>query len=197
MKNKSIPYDKYFDEMELTKKQKKKRKEFARKMERAVLFIFSLINIMREHGRIQRDYVIWQLSQRYKDVVKDYMEPDKHIEDYVNEFSQEIVDTTLNNLADDYYTSEDRAIFISENEANTTLNYQEHIEAIESGMTKKQWITEKDERVRPTHRQVDNFIIPIDRPFVVGDSLMMFPKDRSLGATADEVVNCRCTVKYL
>lgn len=33
--------------------------------------------------------------------------------------------------------------------------------------------------------------------FLVGTSMMMFPKDDSLGASAKEIINCRCSVKYI
>lgn len=55
----------------------------------------------------------------------------------------------------------------------------------------------KDQRVRKTHREVDGETIPIDEVFLVGESLMRFPKDTSLGASAEEIVNCRCVVKYI
>ena len=55
----------------------------------------------------------------------------------------------------------------------------------------------KDKRVRETHREVDDVVLPISDPFEVGDYLMMFPKDTTFGAGPEEIVNCRCSVKYL
>ena len=87
-------------------------------------------------------------------------------------------------------------MFIAENEANTDMNYLEYVKAVNDGKTKKKWIDMKDKRERKTHLKVGSMTIPIERPFPVGDSLMQFPKDFSLGADAKEIVNCRCSIQY-
>lgn len=53
-----------------------------------------------------------------------------------------------------------------------------------------------DRRVRHTHEMVDGETIGIYDAFEVGDALMMFPKDDSLGAGQEEIANCRCVVEY-
>lgn len=52
----SIPYDEYFDEMDLTDKEKEKRKRFSKEFEDVMLFIFSLFSVMRQYGRINKQY---------------------------------------------------------------------------------------------------------------------------------------------
>jgi len=99
--------------------------------------------------------------------------------------------------ADSWYVSLDRAKFNAENEANTVLNRSDYLNAKEAGYSRKRWVTEADERVRPTHRIVHGATIPIDGIFVVGDSLMRYPKDVSLGASIDEIANCRCGLIYV
>lgn len=182
--------------MNLSKEQKKKRKAFAKKMEKAMLFIFSLISVMREYNRLREDAIIERMKERYRDVVKDYMDIDKYVDDYITEFSEDVVKTTLKYPDDEYYLSEDRAILISENEANTSLNYQEYIQEVKTGKKYKRWVTENDEKVRETHKRVHNEVIPIQEAFLVGNSLMLFPKDTSFGASGEETVNCRCTIQY-
>lgn len=193
---KSIPYDEYFDEMNLTKDQKRKRKEFAQKMEKTILFIFSLFMIMREYNRFNEERIIERLKEQYRDVAKDYVDIDRRFELYIDEISRDIIEATINNPNDEYYLSEDRAILISENEANTSLNYQEYSQAIKYGKIYKRWITENDSRVRETHKELHRKVMPIDDTFLVGNSLMLFPKDTSLGASSEEIVNCRCTIEY-
>lgn len=60
----------------------------------------------------------------------------------------------------------------------------------------KEWIASAGGRTRDTHRTADitygNNPIPVNEPYIVGGSRMMFPSDTQLGATAKEVVNCRC-----
>lgn len=72
----------------------------------------------------------------------------------------------------------------------------EYDDAVNSGFTTKTWITEGDSKVRGSHVEVDMMQIPIDEPFFVGDSQMMFCRDDSLGASAREICNCRCTTYY-
>lgn len=62
----------------------------------------------------------------------------------------------------------------------------------------KSWQDVGDRRVRPTHKSatINNQHILINMPFVVGESLMMFPTDTSLGAQAKEILRCRCSAIY-
>lgn len=63
--------------------------------------------------------------------------------------------------------------------------------------TVKEWRTVGDRRVRDSHRQANGQRQRIDQPFVVQGQLLMHPGDRSLGATADNVANCRCSAIYV
>ncbi len=60
----------------------------------------------------------------------------------------------------------------------------------------KEWIATDGGGTRDTHRSADarygNEPIPVNEPYIVGGSRMMFPSDTQLGASAKEVVNCRC-----
>lgn len=69
--------------------------------------------------------------------------------------------------------------------------------ALGNKKTKKRWKTFGDSKVRPTHKDAAGQIVPIGEPFTVGGYKLMFPCDSSLGAGAEEIVNCRCTVQYL
>jgi F like protein len=57
----------------------------------------------------------------------------------------------------------------------------------------KTWVSQDDSRVRPTHQVADAQTVPLTGAFRVGDSLMLYPGDPA--APADEVVNCRCSMK--
>lgn len=60
---------------------------------------------------------------------------------------------------------------------------------------KKRWIATTDGRVREDHLAMNGVEINEDEPFVLpnGDKLM-FPGDISLGASPENVINCRCTM---
>lgn len=190
---------KYFEDMDITQSGKDKRIDFSTKMYDIMLFVFALVKSMQESGYIDEQYIILQLTNRYFELIDDFSMQSQYIQDYVGIFARQTVDVTLEHLQDidGYFMSNERALIIAVNEANTIFNYSDYDNAMNNGFTKKQWITEKDDKVRITHVEVDDSIVDINEPFVVGDSLLMFPKDTSLGASAEEIVNCRCSVKYL
>lgn len=61
---------------------------------------------------------------------------------------------------------------------------------------KKIWLATMDNRTRETHAVADGQEVGIDDSFIVGGEKLKFPGDISEGATADEIINCRCTVIY-
>lgn len=113
------------------------------------------------------------------------------------DISYQIIESVQNNPDDPFYVAPDRAKYLAENEANTSLNHQDFVDAIAAGKTRKKWVDIRDDRERPDHRKVGGTIKPITEPFLVGDSIMDYPKDTSYGASANQIVNCRCTIKYI
>lgn len=192
--SKILPIEQYFDEMELPKGEKEERKEFAESMVDIMLFIFAFFSIMKEYGYMNKQYVISQLQVKYSEVILRYMNIDDEIEKYIQEFSEKIIDTTSKHSDEEFYLSDDRAVLVSVNESNSILGYKQLQEAKRKGYTKKTWITERDRKVRKTHREVDRMTIPLDDYFLVGNSLMAYPHD--LSAEEKETANCRCTLSY-
>lgn len=195
-KSRAIPYEQYFGEMELTEEQKEERIKASKRIEDMMLFLFSLLSVMKEYSYENLEFVVSQVKNQYSDVLSVSMEMDEYLNGYVNDFSEQIVETTQNHMDDEWYLSDDRAMFVAENEANTTFNYLEYKKAIESGKKKKRWITMRDRHVRHTHQLVEGKTIGINDVFLVGDSEMFYPKDTTFGASAREIVNCRCSIKY-
>lgn len=60
----------------------------------------------------------------------------------------------------------------------------------------KTWWTVRDNKVRESHQAVHGTTVPYREPFNVGSSQMMRPGDDSLGAGAEEIINCRCSVLF-
>lgn len=195
--SRSVPFDIYFGEMDITEEQKEKRIAVAEELDELMLFLFALIAAMLETDSLDRDYILIQVNQRYLQIAGKYVDVDKYVEDYIKRFSDTFIQTTFDRIDDLWYLSADRASFIAENESETTWNYEEYKKAIKSGKTKKKWDDVRDSKERKTHREVGGTIIPIEDTFVVGNSLMRYPKDDSLGADAKEIINCRCTIKYI
>ncbi len=56
----------------------------------------------------------------------------------------------------------------------------------------KEWLTARDEKVRPEHIAADGQIVKIDEMFTVGGEVLKFPGDPN--GSPGNIVNCRCTV---
>lgn len=187
----SIDYDTYFGEMDLSEEEKEERKELAREFE--VLFLFLLM----AYQKSQSEKMKAVLQEKYKTIAMAFIGTDKetsYIADYSKQIIDEVIRVTNENIDDPYYTSWDRAMAISENEANAIGNYRQQMEAVKSGKKYKTWITINDKKVRHTHREIDSLKIPIFEAFQVGDSKMMFPKDSN--GEAKEIIGCRCVLEY-
>lgn len=187
----SIPYEEYFREMNLTEEEKKKRIELAKRFE--LLFLFLFLGYKKDQSADLKTV----LQCKYKEIATEFIDKEKpttYIEEYSKQIVDEVIKATNDNIKDPYYTSDDRAMYIAENEANAIANYKQQIEAVKSGKKYKTWLTMNDKKVRHTHQEIDSLKIPIFEAFQVGDSKMMFPKD-SIGS-AEETINCRCILEY-
>ncbi len=193
----SEPYEDYFDKMSISDKQKKLRMAFSEKMEEVILFVMSLVIAMQEQEQIDKQYIKDKLRDEYILIATEFkISVDDYTKTYIDTFADKVVETTIKRANENYYLSKDRAVLIAECEANTAINYQNYVDALKSGKKYKTWIDIKDNRERETHKEVGGTTIPINDTFAVGGSLMLFPKDTSLGASSSEIVNCRCSVKY-
>lgn len=59
----------------------------------------------------------------------------------------------------------------------------------------KQWVCAMTQNSRKAHKKANGQIVPLDEPFIVGGEKLMHPGDSSMGASAENVINCRCTMK--
>lgn len=205
-KRRSMPYDVFFGEMELEDDEKERRILVAEKLEPIYLFILALM-ATQKNGEIDSDLIKKTVRERVIEIVvevygdsegniTDSLADNEELKNLIDKATQEIIDSTKENRDDAYTFSEDRAIAITENETNRATNYYVLDEALENGFQYKEWVSKRDLRVRDTHILVDGTRIAIDAPFEVGESLMMFPLDNSMGASAEEIVNCRCALKF-
>lgn len=197
-KSNILSIDEYFDGIEnLTDEEREKRKKFSLEMEDILLFIFSLFLTMKDFNYINQEYIEVQLQTKYLSLVKKYgVDIDFEVSEYIKQFSQETVEVTLRNGDTQFFTSDDRAVLIAENESQNTFNRQDYIDAVKSGKTKKQWMDIRDNRERKTHREVGGTILPIEEYFLVGDSLLLYPHDYSMNPEVKETANCRCSIRY-
>lgn len=65
------------------------------------------------------------------------------------------------------------------------------------GVTHAQWLSRRDERVRPTHVRADGQVRQLGENFRVGVHELEYPGDPSgLPGTASEVMGCRCSLVW-
>lgn len=200
-RKRSIPYRQYFGEMYLEPEEKEKRIKMANDLDDVFLFLFAMIYSFGGVGEGLSYSVLYEMGERrYKDAIEPYIamsfseNPD--LENYIARQVRYIVDTTVENVGDPYYTSEDRAMFVAENQVNGVANEIQQEKALAAGLTHKRWVSMRDLHVRETHKVADGQVVAIMQPFTVGSSLLNYPCDDSLGAGAEEIVNCRCVVEY-
>lgn len=190
-----IVYETYFGEMEISDKEKKERLELAKELEPIFLYVFYMFLDEDASEEACRDY----LSSAYKRIATDFVkarEPTAYLNSYIDKIAADIVSATVENADSTYYTSLDRAMYIAANEANTIGNYREYAKMVKQGYQYKTWVTMRDDKVRHTHAAVNGDKVGIFDSFLVGNGEMSFPRDYSLGAGAEEIVNCRCTLRY-
>lgn len=86
--------------------------------------------------------------------------------------------------------SKHRSMRIAVTETSIAFESGRHDAMIQAGAEWKQWLTSQDDRVRMTHAALDGKTVPMDEPFLVGGTAMMFPCDPA-GPTS-QIINCRC-----
>ena len=191
----------YFEEMELEPEEIEKRINTANGINNLYLMLFLLMSATVAVGdSVIDDNNYWTdyLIRGYNDVLTEngYNVEDPMISQRVDETITEVLNTTYEHIAQDYYLSHDRAVMIASNDTNAFANYEQHVEAIKAGYTRKRWLAMRDKKVRHTHVWADGQEVDVQKPFIVGGYEMLFPLDQSLGADAKEVVNCRCVCQY-
>lgn len=191
----NLNYEMYFGEMDLDDKEKEDRIALAKQLEPIFLYFFYMFLEGNSDVDDYRDY----LSENYKKIAVSFIktrEPTAYLNSYIDEIADGIVNTTLTHEGAEYYTSLSRAMNIAANEANTIGNYRQYTQMVKQGYKYKMWVTMRDDKVRHTHIAVNGDKVGIFDSFHVGNAEMSFPRDASLGAGAEEIANCRCTVKY-
>lgn len=114
---------------------------------------------------------------------------------------------TIEKLLTNYKSSllQYRGEVIGRTEAIAALNQSEHEainQAVEQGTVKASQVKRvwdsagNDGRTRESHLLMEGQTVGLNEPFTFPDgSKAMFPGDRSLGAPADETIQCRCVAR--
>lgn len=91
-----------------------------------------------------------------------------------------------------------RSEVIARTEVISASNLGSRAGAKQTGLPlNKEWIATRDGRTRDDHAAADGEIRDLDAPYDVGGEKLIFPGDTSLGASASNVIQCRCTEGYI
>lgn len=207
----AIPYRDFFGAMYIEPEEMDARIDLAGQIEDVMLWVFAYWIIAAEAG-ISKDELKQDAKKKLTSVIAKRTKLDPYFKKHIDKVIDEVVDATEKHVDDhededeeneegnsgskNYWLSRERAMLISENEANAFYSYEDYREAKKQGKTKKTWHTELDEKVRMTHSLAEGQTVDIDGLFFVGDSVMRFPMDTEYDASPSETVNCRCVCKY-
>lgn len=187
--------DEYFEPMFLPHSELEKRKDAAREFREVLLFIL-LAAVMEDNlGALDWDNLRVQMLNQFGQVVRNYSRDDEFTQYFIEKSTDDFIEVSRKHLGEDKWFSDERALPDAANYANMTVGYEDLQQAIESGKKKKMWVSQRDGRVRHTHRVADGQTVPINGYFKVGNSLLAYPTDPE--GEPEEVVNCRCRISYL
>jgi hypothetical protein len=61
---------------------------------------------------------------------------------------------------------------------------------------KKEWAAVLDEKTRLSHALADGQVKGMNDPYIVNGEYLMYPGDTSMGASLENIINCRCSSLY-
>ena len=215
----SEPYDEYFAPMRISKAQKEKRADLAKRLDdvfeglliyvyesqRAYSVLEGLDEINRMSGttivQISGLSAIYQSAidtarEEYLEAIEDIFDPNGVLPLHAEETILATLTVLMRHSDEAYYYSRDRARAIAETESNYIYEYSELADAIEEGYQYKTWETIMDGRERDSHAELNGVTLPIEEPFEARGGLLAFPGDDSMGASDEELQNCRCSLSY-
>ena len=192
----NILADKYYEVMDIPEEKKEKRKKDAWELFDLFMLFFLWFREAEEQGVEDTTYFLPRFQNELQDTISRITPIDDYFISYIATMALGIYTVTQAHKDEKYFLSEDRAVNLALNESLSINNHLELKQAKMDGYRYKVWQTELDDKVRPTHMEMEGVKIPIDDLFVVGDSLMEFPHDPTHGASASELSNCRCSCRF-
>lgn len=191
----NILADKYYEVMDIPEEKKEKRKKDAWELFDLFMLFFLWFKEAEENGVENTSYFLPRFQNELQDTVAKITMLDDYFILYIATMAYGIYKVTQEHRNEKYYLSEDRAVNLALNESNSINNHIELQNAKKQGYTMKRWCTELDDRVRPTHMEMEGVTIPIDDYFIFPDCKGLFPHD-VVNMTPEETSSCRCWLEY-
>ena len=195
----SFDYEKYiyeyFSPMRISEEEKETRRQAARDFREYLLTLFLLLGIQSEYMAVNWNVIESEMRTEFERAALRYASNTQMLRDYIANKASDFVRITRENIdKGEYWVSDERATMEAVNEANEVFGIDDYETAIESGMRFKKWVTQRDSRVRKSHRAVDGKKIPIDDYFVLEKGMMLYPSDYE--NCPEESYGCRCVAVY-
>lgn len=202
-KKKSEPFHEYFKDMAISKVRKQQREALAVDLYDAILPIMALMFTYVQHDvEIDWAYVRLVLRNNITEPIRAIEEIDEYLDDHIDQYVDNFEESTRNNADDPYFYSDDRAMFLAEDESNGIYGYKEFKEAKAAGKTVKIWKkTTPYPITRDAHEVADGQERPIDGVFELLErngttAYLRFPKDTYFHPSAYQIANCKCVMDY-
>ena len=194
----SMPIDKFFDEMRITKSQKQLRKDLAERLNDEFDYVMAYMFYLQANGiPIASTDIVDEIMGRYRNAVGLLIPIDLFVAQRIAKTAYEVTDATIRHPDDPYFYSLDRSRLIAENESNTLYSYDEFNEEAQNNARYKRWLTIMDGKERESHAEVNETVLPIDEPFELQGGYVLFPRDDSLSCDDSELCGCRCSLEFI
>lgn len=149
--------------------------------------------LMKKHFGIDLLNISQQITETTKRIIGEVLATATQLGESFNKIVDRLKSTEL---------TRSRSRLIARTEVVSAANSAAIINAKETAaktglVLNKIWIATRDNRTRHDHREVDRQVIGIDDNFIVGGFLMSQPGDRTKGAPAKELCNCRCNIGFI
>ena len=194
--NISEPFDEYYEPMQISREQKRKRIELAQRLDDVFIALLAEMFYADQLGVIVGSDIYDRTRDAYLTAISESIEPDEFLFDHGVMLIAATLKVLSRHADDPYYYSEDRAMAIAEEDSNRVWAYEEFGEAVDGDVRYKTWHTIMDGRERDSHAEVNEMTIPIDEPFELAGGLLMYPGDDSMGVSDDELCGCRCSLSF-
>lgn len=194
-----IPIKQFFGEMDIDEEDKERRILLAEDLANIILLFLLMIEAEIKIGsRPDSGYYVESIKNRITLAIGSlsWVNP-KNIEEILNNIDNVIFEMVDNTIRQEKTLSDaERAVAIAEDMSNFVGNEEVFWKAKINGYNYKTWITIMDGKERKSHKAMNGKKIPIDQPFNVNGSMMMFPMDLQFKPNPSEYIRCRCKVDY-
>ena len=132
------------------------------------------------------EYFSQEVTGSVRDKLADWINRSTTGELPPREFAKEIKTLFDNEITDG------RSRRIARTESTAAANFAHHEAYAEGAVAEVEWVAAGDDRTREDHADANGQRVELGQPFSIGSDLLLFPGDSSQGASAANLVNCRC-----